>query len=199
MNSAAKASSDSEVFREVVGIFFDSEYLQQAIERLKDAGFSSSQLGLLAHSEAVSSKLGHLYDQVAEDPEGCDSPECKFVEKRPAKTSANAFLGGLGLVASAAASGAIVASAAILAGPIGAATAGAAVVGGVGALASTIISESDSQRLQSYLEEGHLLLFVRTASRSEETTAKEIVNELAGLDSEVVEFRNQPTLKPSDS
>ena len=34
-------------------------------------------------------------------------------------------------------------------GPLGAATAGAAVVGGMGALASTVISESDAQRLQN--------------------------------------------------
>lgn len=192
MSTTIAETDDKKVLREVIGVFFEADSLEQAIVRLKSAGFGVDQIGLLAHSEAVSSKLGHLYDEVASDADTGESPEFRFVGKRNSKPAVNAFLGGLGIIATAAASGGIVASAAIIGGPIGAATAGAVVVGGIGALAGSVISESDSQRLQSYLEEGHLLLFVRVRNSDEESKALDIVKQFSGVDTEVVTFRPGP-------
>jgi hypothetical protein len=189
MSDTTQATQDKAVLREVVGVFFDGDSLEKAIDQLKASGYTDNCLGLMAHSSTVSEKLGHLYDQVDWDSDSDSTPETRFVEKQSAKSSANAFLGGLGIIASAAASGAVVASAAIVAGPVGAATAGAAVVGGIGALASTIISESDSQQLQNWLEEGHMLLFVRPNDSKQEEETREIIAEFSGVDTKVVELR----------
>lgn len=189
MTTTSSTASKNAVYREVVGVFFESSSLEKAIARLKDCGFSRDDLGLLAQGTAITEKLHHLYDEVSWDPESDQTPEYQFVEKQSAKSSASAFLGGLGIIASAAAGGAVVASAAVLAGPVGAATAGAAAVGGIGALASTIISESGSQRLQAYLEEGHLLLFIRARNSAQEEQAKTLLADLSGVQNELAEFR----------
>lgn len=186
MSSVAAKHDENTRLHEVVGVFFEADSLEKAIEQLREAGFNNDRLGLLAHSDAVSGKLDHLYEKVGDTPG--TSAEHRFVEKRSSKSSANAFLGGLGTIASAAASGAIVASAAIVGGPVGAAIAGVLVVGGIGAVASTVISETDSQHLQTYLEEGHLLLFVRTIGTEEEAKAKEVMSRFSGVDTMVLEF-----------
>ncbi|MEX2470057.1 MAG: hypothetical protein WD396_09905, partial [Pseudohongiellaceae bacterium] len=116
MSESVAKTDDKKVLREVVGVFFEADSLEQAIARLKSAGFGVDQIGLLAHSEAVSSKLGHLYDEVGNDSANESSQEFRFVEKRGSKPTVNAFLGGLGVIATAAASGVIVASAAMVGG-----------------------------------------------------------------------------------
>lgn len=191
MQSSAQYNTNKQLLREIVGTFSKAETLETAINKLKSAGLQESQLGLMANASDVTTKLSHLYDQVAWD-ESCDPcPEVQFVERDSAKSSVNAFLGGLGAIATAAAGGAIVASAAITAGPIGAATAGATVVGGMGALATTVISESDAQRLQSRLEEGQLLLFVKPQDAEQEILVREIVDALAISPGEFVEIKLQ--------
>lgn len=189
MTITSSTADKNAVYREVVGVFFESSSLEKAIAQLKEFGFTKEDLGLMAQGTAITDKLHHLYSEVSWDPESDQKPEYQFVEKQSAKSSASAFLGGLGIVASAAASGAVVASAAVLAGPVGAATAGAAAVGGVGALASTIISESGAQRLQAYLEEGHLLLFIRARNNAQEEQAKTLLADLDSVETELVEFR----------
>lgn len=189
MSNKSQVQQQEDVLREVVGVFFEGSSLEEALTELKNSGFDKNRIGLMAHSATVVDKLAHLYEEVQWDQDSKSAPEFKFVEKSSAKSSANAFLGGLGVIASAAVSGVVVASAAIVGGPVGAATASAVVVGGVGALASTIISKSASQRLQSYLEEGHLLLFVRPEDGQQEKQAQDIFSRFSGVDSEVVEFR----------
>lgn len=189
MSNTTQSPNDEAVLREVVGVFFESDSLEKAIAELKSEGFAQNRLGLMAHSNSITDKLSHLYKEVDWDPQSKSAPEFRFVEKQSANTSANTFMGGLGVIASAAASGVIVASAALAGGPVGAATAGAVVVGGIGALASTIISESDSQRLQKHLEEGHLLLFIQPEDGKQEEQAREILARLDSVESQVVEFK----------
>ncbi len=190
MNNVATAElKENRVLREVVGVFFEGDRLETAISKLKEAGYGMDRLGVLSHNNADGEKLKKLYKEVSWDPSSIRSPEFKFFENRNSRESANAFFGGLGVIASAAISGVIVALAAAFAGPVGAATAGAIMVGIIGAMASTIISESHAQRLQSYLEEGHLLLFVRTDGGRQEDKLRKMLAELSGLQTEVVEFR----------
>jgi len=190
MTATSSTKAGEAVHRNVVGVFIEGSSLAQAIDQLKECGFEKKDLGLLAQGTAITDKLHELYQEVSWDPDSDEQPEHQFIEKQSAKSSASAFLGGLGIVASAAVSGAVVASAAVLAGPIGAATAGAAAVGGIGALASTIISETDAQRLQAFLEEGHLLLFIQPEDSAREDQAKSLLANLSGVETEVVEFRS---------
>lgn len=189
MTATSSTQNKEAVYRNVVGVFVEGSSLEQAIVKLKECGFDKQDLGLLAQGTAITEKLHDLYEEVSWDPDSDEQPEHQFIEKQSAKSSASAFLGGLGVVASAAVSGAVVASAAVVAGPVGAATAGAAAVGGIGALASTIISETDAQRLQAFLEEGHLLLFVHSNNSEKEEQAKSLLSGLSGVETEVVEFR----------
>ena len=189
MTATSSTQNKEAVHRNVVGVFIEGSSLEQAIVKLKECGFDKKDLGLMAQGTAITDKLHDLYEEVSWDPDSDEKPEYQFIEKQSAKSSASAFLGGLGVVASAAVSGAVVASAAVVAGPVGAATAGAAAVGGIGALASTIISETDAQRLQAFLEEGHLLLFIQSGDSDQEEQAKSLLSGLSGVETEVVEFR----------
>ncbi|MEQ8407288.1 MAG: hypothetical protein RKH07_03330 [Gammaproteobacteria bacterium] len=188
-NVASAELNERKILREVVGVFFEGNRLEKAINTLKEAGYGMDRLGVLSHNNADGKKLSQLYGEVSWHSGSSLSPEFKFFEQRSSRESANAFFGGLGVIAMAAISGGIVAAAAALAGPVGAATAGAIVVGLIGAMASTIISESHTQRMQSYLEEGHLLLFVRTEGGRQEDDVRRILADHSAMNTEVVEFR----------
>lgn len=191
MQTNGQYNSNQELLRETVGAFSEAANLETVITKLKSAGLQSTQLGLMAHAASVSEKLAHLYEEVQWD-DSCEScPEVLFVEKDSAKTAVNAVLGGLGAVASAAAGGAIVASAAITAGPIGAAAAGATVVTTIGALAATLSNESDAQMLQSRLEEGQILLFVKPENAEQEVLVRETIDTYATAESELIEIKLQ--------
>lgn len=159
---------------EVVGTFFDVNNLKSAIMDLVGAGFHRTQMGMLASTEAVERSLGDFYTRATQIDEAPDAPEVAFVARKVNDDTFRGLFGGLFFVGTTTLAGAIVASAAALGGAIAAVASGVAAVGIVGAAAGLAISKSDSDRLKEHLDEGHLLLFVRTADEARASRALEI-------------------------
>ncbi len=184
--------SDSPMIREAAGIFFNSEQLVNTVEALQEAGFSHAEIGLLAGQFTVREKLGHLYEEINEDFKDPDAPDTAFVAKESVGDTVHALLGTLYMTGAAVAGGAVVASAGILGGAIAAAAATTAVFGGIGALLAAIIHESDAEYLEEQVDEGHLLLFVRTRDQEKENLALEILSQHAAYNPRVYTVKVSP-------
>ncbi len=171
--------------REAVGIFFDSRHLHEAVDELLVGDFDRSQLGLLAGEYTVKSQLGEFYTQInasANQPRG---PSTAFVAAQSVGDTVHAYIGSLFFVGTTVASGAIVASAAVLGGGLLAAVSGAAALGVVGAVLSMIIHQSDAEYLEEQVDEGHLLLFVRTEDAAQESAALDVLSKHGAFDAKI--------------
>ena len=180
--------NDIQTVREAVGIFFDSQHLHEAVDELESSGFDLAKLGLLAGEHTVKQKLGEFYTEINESADSSDGPRTAFVADKSMGDTVHAFIGSLFIVGTTVASGAIVASAAVLGGGLLAALAGAAALVGVtGGALSLIIHESDAEYLEEQVDEGHLLLFVRTEHSDQEESALDILSRHGAYDARVYE------------
>ncbi len=154
---------------EAVGIFFDAESVEACVNDLKSNGFNNETIGLLANQQTVQAKLTHLYEQVNEH--GTNEPDVAFVGKESTENSTNAFLGSLSFIGAATVGSGVVASAALLGGPLLVSAATVAFGGGIGAVLGWVISKSEADYLEEQVEAGHILLFVRTNNAQQERRA----------------------------
>lgn len=177
-----KKSPETAPLREAIGVFFDAKTLEKAIVDLKAAGFNSKELGILASEFSVREKLGHLYTETNKDEGDPSAPNVAFVAKNSIGDIPRAFLGTLYLFGAAVTGGAVVASAGILGGAVAVAVATTAVFGGVGAVLAGIVHETDAEYLEEQVDEGHLLLFIRTIDTEREKKAIEILSKHSAFD-----------------
>ena len=163
--------------REAVGIFHDEKSLRSAADALMISGFDRSYLSLLASDKAVDDKLGHHYDRVAELEDDPDVPTQAYVGSDFRAEAQGAIVGGLVYVGAIASIGAIVASG----GTMAAALIGAVVAGGAGGALGTVLarllSTHHATNLETQLQRGGLLLWVRTPDAEHEERAIEILRE----------------------
>ena len=178
--------NEGKVLREAVGIFFDSKRMHEAVDELESCGFDLTQLGLLAGEHTVKQHLGEFYNQVNESAETPDGPRTAFVAKESVGDTVHGLIGSLFFVGTTVASGAIVASAAVLGGGLLAAIAGAAtVIGLVGGAMSLILHKSDAEYLEEQVDAGHLLLFVRTEGAEQEKSALDILSRHGAFEAKI--------------
>lgn len=169
--------SDEPTVQEAVGVFFDVDHLKAAIEELVESGFDRSEIGLLAGEHTVRRALGNFYTATNEFAANPKAPCTAFVADRADDDTFHALLGGLFFYGATAAAGAVVASAAILGGAVIAAASGVAAIGVAGTVMGLIIHKSDSDFLDEQIDEGHLLLFVRTNDAGRGASAVKILAE----------------------
>ena len=164
--------------REAVGIFHDEKSLRSAADALMISGFDRSYLSLLASDKAVDEKLGHHYERIAELEDDPDVPTQAYVGSDSRVEGQAAVIGGLVYVGAIASIGAVVASggAATLA-LIGAMVAGGAGGGALGAVLARLLSKQHAARLETQLQRGGLLLWVRTPDAEHEQRAIEILRQ----------------------
>lgn len=177
--------------REAVGAFVDADKVHDAIEELLSAGFHHEELGLLAGEYTVRQSLGEFYTQTNTFSGSADAPNTAFVAKESMGDTVHAYLGSLFFAGSTVAAGAAVATAGILGGGLLAAAAGVAAIGAVGTVLGLIIHESDAEELEQQVEEGHLLLFVRTRDAAHEKQAIEILQRHTPIEVKVVSAPKQ--------
>ncbi len=166
--------------REAVGVFVDPGSLERAAERLTLAGFSDDRLTLLTTDSSVKAHLEHLFE-ASEGEEGS-----AFEPRKQGDEATHGLSRGLAFTGQTVAAGAVVASAAALAGPVVAAVAGAAAVGSVGAALAAIISQDDAADLQGHLDQGHLLLLARIEDDADAQSAQDALKENS-LDMRILE------------
>ena len=172
--------------REAVGIFVGSKQLHEAVDELESCGFDLTHLGLLAGEHTVKEHLGEFYTEINESADTAEGPRTAFVADKSVGDTVHALIGSLFLVGTTVASGALVASAAVLGGALLAAIAGAvALVGVTGGALSLILHQSDADYLEEQVDEGHLLLFVRTEGAEQEKTSLDILSKHGAFDAKI--------------
>lgn len=166
---------DNKLVREAVGVFDDAETLQAAVDELESHGFDRAELSLLAGEKTVEEKLGHIYQRTTELEDDPDAPRASFVNAESLGAAEGGLIGGFLYAMGVAAAGSVVASGGALAAILGA----GAMAGGTGALIGTVLAllvgEHHADYLQTQLDRGGLLLWVRTRDAAHEAKATEIL------------------------
>lgn len=170
--------------REAVGVFADPDSLEQATERLAQAGFDENRLTLLTTDSTVEAHLDHLFE--SSRGEGDEA----FAPRKTGDDAGRGISRGLAFTGQTVAAGAVVASAAALGGPVVIALAGTAAVGTAGAAMVAIIKQGDARDLQEHLDQGHLLLFARLRDEADESAARDALQENS-LDVRIIEISNE--------
>ncbi len=166
--------------REAVGIFKDAENLQAAIDELLESGFHRAELSLLASEHTVDEKLGHRYRKVSSLADDPVVPRAAYVSPEAIGGAEGGLIGVLMYVGAVAAAGAIVASG----GTLTAVIIGAALTGGAGGFIGSILAkwvgDDHALHLQEQVDQGGLLLWVRTWDAADEDRAVGILKKHLG-------------------
>jgi outer membrane lipoprotein SlyB len=181
--------------REAVGIFHNADSLRGAIEELLSSGFTEDELGLLASEQVVERSLGDMYIRTNATTGSPDAPAIAFVRRESLGDTARTHTGGLFFVGTSGAVGGIVASSALLGGALLPAVGAVVGVGLVGLMVASFIHQSDAEYLQQQIDEGHILLFVRSIGREGE--AMNILRRHSGLDVKVYQVPVKSTSEPN--
>lgn len=175
----------SETFREAVGVFSTTSDLQSAIDELLSSGFHRAELSLLAGEGALTERLGGGF------------ADARFLEDDPA-ASRSAYVSPEaigdaqgGIVAALAYAGATVAAGTVVlsGGAIVAALVAATLVGGAGGVGGALLAkwlgDHHGRYLQSQIDRGGLLLWVRTKDADAEERALQILRKHSPQDAHV--------------
>ncbi|CAN5710969.1 hypothetical protein BH10BDE1_BH10BDE1_03260 [soil metagenome] len=160
--------------KSVFGIFKNRTAVEHAVDELKSAGFSSSDISVLMPKSDSTKDFAHEKDTKA--PEGTAA----------GVTTGAVLGGGLGWLVGIGALAIPGVGPLIAAGPIMAALAGAGVggaIGGVtGALVGMGIPEYEAKRYEGFVKDGGILLSVHSDNSDETTKAKKILERTGGTD-----------------
>jgi hypothetical protein len=169
------ADKSAGTVREAVGVFHDVRPFRDAVDELTSSGFDRATLSLLASQDTVEQKLGHAYHKVGDLEENVSVPRAAYADDHSIAEARTGAIGGLAYIGAVAAAGVVVASG----GGLAAAIAGAALAGGggglLGSIASHFIGQTHAENLQTQLDRGGLLLWVRTPDAEKERRALEIL------------------------
>ncbi len=174
--------------REAVGVFQDSKTLEAAIDELLTAGFGRVDLSLLAGEDTVREKLGHAYRRAEDAEDDPNAPRAVYVSSESRGDAEGGLIGGLFYVGAVAAAGAVVASGGAVAAAIAAAAAAGAGGGAIGALLAGVLARHHADYIQSQLDHGGLVLWVRLRDAAHEKRAVEILSRHSAQDVHVHEL-----------
>ena len=171
--------------REAVGLFHDENALQAAADELLISGFNHADLSLLAGHRAVETRLGGMYQRVADLEDKPDVAFQAFVDSDSRIEGKGVLVGGLFYVGAVAAAGMVVASG----GTVAALVLGVAAAGGAGGLIGVMLGrfldKQHAHALQEHLDKGGLLLWVRTPDEAHERKALAILRGCGAEDAHV--------------
>lgn len=179
----------SRTVKEAVGVFFDPETLERAIDDLRSSGFQRTDLGVLADERTVTQRLDHLYARVTDSKGDPDKPPVDWIREESMGDAVHGLLGGVIFAGAATAAGTVIATVGLLGGAVLTAGVGAAAVGGLGAVLAAIIAKSDAEYLQEQVDRGHLLLFVRTRDSAGENRAIGILSKHSPFEARVYKLK----------
>jgi hypothetical protein len=171
--------------REAVGLFHDEKTLQSAADELLVSGFNHADLSLLAGHRSVETRLGGMYERVADLEDKPDVAFQAFVDSDSRTEGKGVLVGGLFYIGAVAAAGAIVASGGTVAALILGVAAGGGAGGLVGAALAGFLEKHHAHALQEHLDKGGLLLWVHTPDEAHEKRALEILRRSGAEDAHV--------------
>lgn len=168
--------------REAVGVFTSASDLQAAIDELLSSGFHRAELSLLAGEDAVNDKLDGHYVSVGAAADDPSIPRTAYVSPEAIGDAQGGMVGGLAYAGAIVAAGVI----AVSGGTIAATVIAATLVGGAGGLVGSILAkwlgDTHAHYLQTQIDRGGLLLWVRTRDAKAEDRATDILKRHSSRD-----------------
>lgn len=137
---------------------------------------------MLASDKAVSEKLGHIYKKVSELEDDPTTPRTAYVGIDSVTEAKTFAISGLGYVGAVAAVGAIVASGGTLAAVIGGALVAGGAGAGLGSILARAIGRERAKDIETQIQRGGVLLWVRTRDAGLEARALELLKKHGGID-----------------
>jgi hypothetical protein len=171
-----------DTIHEAVGVFGSANDLQEAIDELLSSGFHRADLSLLASEEAVNEKLGGGFANVRAVEDNPVVPRTAYVSPEAIGDAQGGIVGGLVYASATVAAGVVV----ISGGTIAVAIVAATFVGGAGAIVGALLAkwlgDNHAQYLQTQVDHGGLLLWVRTRNTKAEERATDILKRHSSRD-----------------
>jgi hypothetical protein len=162
--------------REVTGIFYSREALEDAVDELMLAGFDRADIDLLADTEDLELRLGHLFANVEELADMPVAPRRPFVGRTDAAVLFAVVVGVLSFMPAAAAAYWVTAHRGSLWASVFVAIVGGIIGGGLGAwLTYRWLKPQVGPDLDRQIAEMGIVIWVRVRSAEAETAAQKIL------------------------
>ena len=172
----------SNILREAVAIFTNADDLQAAIDELLSSGFHRAELSLLAGEDVLNEKLGRGFANVRDLEDDPTAVRSAYISPEAIGDAQGGIVGALMYAGATAAASAVVVSG----GTILAALVAATLVGGagsvVGALLAKWLGDHHGRYLQTQIDHGGLLLWVRTKDAEAEERALNVLRRHSSRD-----------------
>jgi hypothetical protein len=160
---------------EAVAVFDDAQSFQGAIDDLLSSGFDIADINVLAHEDAVRTKLGRAYKSTTEFMDDPDAPRIGYVPEETIGDAEGAVIGAGIYVPAIVGSLAVAATGGTLLGAFAVAAIAGGAGGLVGAALARFIGHEHAKHLDQHLHHGGLLLWVRTRDTQHANEALDIL------------------------
>ncbi|PUB15570.1 hypothetical protein [Yoonia sediminilitoris] len=167
---------------EAVGVFDSFDSLQAAIYDLRMSGFSRADLSLLGDETAMKEKLGSAFWRSADLEDNPDAPRAAFVSEEAIGELEGAIIGGFFFLGSYIAMAAMLTPISTLAASIAAIAIGGGPAAVIGALLARRVGQHHKDYYANQIENGGILLWVRTVDKTKEELAVKILKGHSGRD-----------------
>ena len=175
-------NKQSDSLCEAVAIFTNADDLQAAIDELLSSGFHRAELSLLAGEEALNEKFGGGFANARNLEDDPTAPRSAYISPEAIGDAQGGIVSALMYAGATAAAGAVVVSG----GTILAALAAATLAGGagsvVGALLAKWLGDHHGRYLQTQIDHGGLLLWVRTRDAGAQERALDVLRRHSSRD-----------------
>jgi hypothetical protein len=172
----------SNIVRESVAIFTNADDLQAAVDELLSSGFDRAELSMLVGEDSLNEKLGGGFANARNLEDDQTVPRSAYISPEAIGDAQGGIVGALMYAGATAAAGAVVVSG----GTILAAVVAATIVGGagsvVGALLAKWLGDHHARYLQTQIDHGGLLLWVRTKDAEAEERALNVLGRHSSRD-----------------
>lgn len=172
----------SDVLREAVAVFTTANDLQAAVDELLSSGFHRAELSLLAGEDALNKKLGGGFANARNLEDDPTAPRSGYISPEAIGDAQGGIVGALIYAGATAAAGAVFVSGGTILGALVVAT----VVGGagsiVGALLAKWLGDHHGRYLQTQIDHGGLLLWVRTRDAAAQERALDVLRRHSSRD-----------------
>ncbi|WP_199288224.1 hypothetical protein [Henriciella mobilis] len=168
--------------KEAVGVFDSEKRLEQAIDTLLSSGFDRGELSLLAGQKAIEEKLGHAYRRVEELEDDPAAPSVAFISRETLGDAEGALIGIPMYIFGVTAAGMAAVAGGPLAITLAAVAAGMGAGAAVGAVLARFVDKQHVDFIDTQLEHGGILLWVRTWTPEDERTATDILKAAGARD-----------------
>lgn len=168
--------------REAVALFNDEDSVQAAVDDLLVSGFDRAEISLLGTEDSLRSTFGDRFKKSAEleDLEGV--PRSCYCSVESLGDAQGGIIGGLVYVGAVAATAMVAASGGALGAVIAACVLAGGTAGAVGAYFAKLMGDVRARHIKEHLEQGGLLLWVRTWKSDDEKRATSILKKHSGKD-----------------